>query len=275
MKLFVGLLKKVAWKGNRTLNLELDFSIAKNYTSPSQISRVVTESWFHKNGYCPNCGNKKLEKFPNNMPVADFYCATCEEQYELKSKKKSLGRKVNDGAYQTMLERISSIQNPSFFLLIYNPMTWRVKDCLVVPKHFFVPQMIERRNPLTSVADRVGWVACNILVKNIPESGKVFLVQGGQLVPKKSVLEKWQQTAFLKRTPLQSKGWLVDVLNCLDKIPEAEFELQDMYVFEDELKELHPENKFVKDKIRQQLQLLRDKNLIEFKGKGKYRKVIK
>jgi type II restriction enzyme len=255
------------------LNLELNPSLAEGYKSPSQISRVVTESWFHGNGYCPNCGNKNLEKFPNNMPVADFFCSNCEEQYELKSKKNSLGKKVNDGAYQTMLERISSTQNPSFFLLIYNRMTWRVKDFLVVPKHFFVPHMIERRNQLTSSADRVGWVGCNILVKNIPESGKIFLIQGGELVPKKSVLEKWQQTVFLRREKPQSKGWLIDVLNCLDKIPTTEFELQDVYAFEDELKELHPENRFVKDKIRQQLQFLRDKGLLEFTGRGKYKKL--
>jgi type II restriction enzyme len=32
-------------------------------------------------------------------------------------------------------------------------------------------------------------------------------------------------------------------------------------------------NNFIKDKIRQQLQLLRDKGMIEFVGRGNYKKV--
>jgi len=45
-----------------------------------------------------------------------------------------------------------------------------------------------------------------------------------------------------------------------------------MYAFENELKVKHPENNFVKDKIRQQLQNLRDKGFIEFITPGHYRK---
>jgi type II restriction enzyme len=46
-----------------------------------------------------------------------------------------------------------------------------------------------------------------------------------------------------------------------------------MYQFENKLKIKHPNNNFIKDKIRQQLQVLRDKGLIEFVGRGKYKKV--
>ncbi len=35
----------------------------------------------------------------------------------------------------------------------------------------------------------------------------------------------------------------------------------------------HPDNYHVEDKIRQQLQMLRDNEIIEFIGKGHYRKV--
>jgi type II restriction enzyme len=256
------------------MNLELNPTIAQNYKSPAQVARVVRESWFQNNSYCPNCGQDSLEQFANNQPVADFYCGSCKEQYELKSKKNSLGRKINDGAYKTMLERISSQENPSFFLLTYSRQNWQVKDFLVVPKHFFIPQMIEKRKPLPSTARRFGWVGCNILIESIPESGKIFFIREKQVVEKENVLEKWQQTAFLKTTKQESKGWLLDVLNCLDKIATTEFELQDVYAFENDLRQLHPENNFVKDKIRQQLQLLRDRGLLEFQGKGQYKKLF-
>jgi type II restriction enzyme len=255
------------------VNLELNPSLASDYKSPAQIARVVTESWFKNNSYCPNCGRENLEQFANNEPVADFYCSSCKEQYELKSKRNAVGKKIVDGAYKTMLERISSQENPSFFLLTYNRQSWRIRDFLVVPKHFFVSQMIEQRKPLPPSARRAGWVGCNIVMESIPESGKIFFVRESQIIAKKHVLEKWQHTAFLKTTKPESKGWLVDVLNCLDNIPATEFDLEDVYAFESELKELHPENNHIKDKIRQQLQFLRNKGLLEFKGRGKYKKL--
>ena len=51
---------------------------------------------------------------------------------------------------------------------------------------------------------------------------------------------------------------------CIEKIPAKDFTLNQMYSFENELKAKHPENNFIKDKIRQQLQYLRDKDFIEF-----------
>lgn len=47
-----------------------------------------------------------------------------------------------------------------------------------------------------------------------------------------------------------------------------------MYQFKEVLKLKYPDNDFIKDKIRQQLQLLRDKGLIEFKTRGNYKKII-
>ena len=47
--------------------------------------------------------------------------------------------------------------------------------------------------------------------------------------------------------------------------------LDDVYGFETYLKAKHPLNNNVKAKIRQQLQFLRDKNVIEFIGRGQYR----
>jgi len=45
-----------------------------------------------------------------------------------------------------------------------------------------------------------------------------------------------------------------------------------MYSFEKMLAGKHPDNHHIKDKIRQQLQMLRDNGIIEFIGRGRYRK---
>jgi type II restriction enzyme len=63
------------------------------YANPSQRARVFTESWVAANLFCPNCGARRIIQYPNNMPVADFYCADCQEQFELKSKKGRMGPK--------------------------------------------------------------------------------------------------------------------------------------------------------------------------------------
>lgn len=70
-------------------------------------------------------------------------------------------------------------------------------------------------------------------------------------------------------------GWKLEVFNCLDSIERKSFLLNDAYAFEDVLSQKYPHNRNIKDKIRQQLQYLRDLGLIEFKGRGVYRKLWK
>ena len=48
-------------------------------------------------------------------------------------------------------------------------------------------------------------------------------------------------------------------MNCIDSIKHNNFTIDDMYMFVPQLQILHPNNNFIQDKIRQQLQVLRDK----------------
>jgi type II restriction enzyme len=63
---------------------------------------VLTENWIDIFVYCLNCGQVHIENYLNNKPVADFYCENCKKEYELKSKKNSIGTKIVDGAYDTI-----------------------------------------------------------------------------------------------------------------------------------------------------------------------------
>jgi len=67
------------------------------------------------------------------------------------------------------------------------------------------------------------------------------------------------------------RGWLLDVMYCIDTLGRKEFTLQEMYSFEKILNEKHPNNVNIRPKIRQQLQFLRDKNYLVFLGAGKYK----
>lgn len=254
------------------MNLALDTSLSKGYKSKSQIAKVLTEKWVSENSYCPRCGNFYLNKFEANRPVADFFCNDCEEQFELKSKKRSFSRTIADGAYSTMIERINSENNPNFFFLTYTE-NWTVNNFLIIPKQFFTPDIIIKRAALGTTARRAGWVGCNIDVSQIAEADKVFLIKDNKEVNKEVVKETFNKTLFLREKTKLAKGWILDIMNCVDLIKKGSFTLDEIYSFEVKLKQKYPNNNFIKDKIRQQLQILRDKGIIEFVGRGKYRKI--
>lgn len=241
------------------------------YDSGSQSARVWTEQWVHKWVYCPNCGGTKLDKFPNNRPAADFHCTSCSEEYELKSQKNRFGLKVLDGTYRTMRERVVASNNPNFLLMNYSLADFGVVNLFVIPKHFFVPEILEKRRPLAETARRAGWTGCNILLNQIPESGKIFFVRNRQLQSKSAVLAQWKKTLFLREESADTKGWLLDVMKCVELIEKNEFQLEDVYAFEDRLSRLYPNNQNVKPKIRQQLQYLRDRGYLDFVARGTYR----
>ncbi|ULC58666.1 restriction endonuclease [Flaviramulus sp. BrNp1-15] len=256
------------------MDLSFNITSTNDYISNSQIARVLTEDWVKNNSYCPNCGEISLIEYENNKPVADFYCNSCLEQFELKSKRGiKVGSKIVDGAYNTMIKRINSIQNPNFFFLTYDKTKWKVNNFMIIPKHYFISDIIEKRKPLSDNARRAGWVGCNIDLKKIPENGRIFLVKNSEIISKVKVQSKWKRTEFLKTKKVNSKGWILDIMNCVDAIKNDSFTLNDIYKFENQLKLKYPGNNFIRDKIRQQLQLLRDKGLIEFKSRGIYKKI--
>lgn len=68
-------------------------------------------------------------------------------------------------------------------------------------------------------------------------------------------------------------GWTLAVFDCLLKIPNNEFVLAEVYAYASMLSREYPLNNHVEAKIRQQLQVLRDKKLVEFGRRGHYRKL--
>lgn len=242
-----------------------------SYSSGSQSARAWTEAWVKAWAYCPHCGNAQMSQFPNNSPVADFLCAICNEEYELKSQKGKFGPKVSDGAYKTKCERLAASNNPNLLLMNYDRTPLAVVNLFIVPKHFFVPEIIQERKPLAATARRAGWIGSNILLSKVPESGKLHIVQNGVIRPKELVLAEWQKTLFLRDKSLDARGWLLDVLKCVESLGQRDFTLEEVYAFDRHLGDLYPGNQNVRPKIRQQLQYLRDRGFIEFVSRGSYR----
>ena len=244
---------------------------AAGYVSGSQRARVFTESWVALYLFCPNCGEARMGRHPNNSPLADFFCGQCREEFEVKSQKGRFGPKVADGAYGTKLQRLASDTNPNLVLMNYDLARFAVTDLFFVPKHFFTPAIIEQRPPLAATARRAGWVGSNILLREVPESGKVWFVRGGEALGREAVREQWRSTLFLRDAGVAARGWLIEVMKCVEAVGRAAFTLDDVYAFEGRLSALYPGNNNVRPKIRQQLQVLRDRGWLEFVGRGRYR----
>ncbi|MEA2053646.1 MAG: DpnI domain-containing protein [Candidatus Thermoplasmatota archaeon] len=252
------------------MELSLKPEIARDYKGPQKV-RVITEKWFEDNMYCPACPSSFLERTPPNTKVVDFICPKCGENYQMKSMSHPFGFRVMDSAYEPKINSIKNGTSPNFVFMHYNRTIMSAQDVMIVPKYFVSPDIIERRKPLKPNARRAGWVGSNILLGRLPIDARISLVINGFIVSEETVRKSWKRFSFLREISVSSKGWLTDVLACVRKLEKIEFMLDEMYSFEESLRKMHPRNKHIKPKIRQQLQILRDRGILEFLGDGRYR----
>jgi type II restriction enzyme len=83
----------------------------------------------------------------------------------------------------------------------------------------------------------------------------------------KSLNEKFFEKSKSLQRPKVTKRDLVGWLNTIYKLlPEGEFTTQQIYKFESELARIYPDNKNIRPKIRQQLQVLRDLGVLKHLG---------
>ena len=223
-----------------------------------------------KEGYCLNCSMNRLLRTPTNTKARDFICARCNHPYELKSTRGHFTSRICDGAYQSMIDRVQNGSVASFFLLEYDA-EWNVRELNAIHRNFIIPSVIEKRRPLSPKARRAGWIGCNILLSSIPVEGKIWLVNGCTVVPKSTVRSNFQTASKLSKFSVEERGWTSLTLQILHQMNKPSFTLQEVYALESHFASAYPKNNNIRAKIRQQLQHLRDTELLEFQGNGCYR----
>ncbi len=256
------------------MDLHLDSGLASRFTNRSQIARIVTEAWARANLYCPACPSISLEPTPPGTKVVDFWCSDCREPFQLKSQSQPFRSRVSDAAYGPMIRSIETATAPTFLFLHYDPTEWKIISLFFVPRHFLSPSFVEKRPPLRPGARREGWVGCNLLLSTLPGDARVYAVENGTPRHSDEVRRAWRAFAFLRDQEPDSREWTTEVLACIRGLRKRVFTLGDMYGFEDFLARMHPRNRNIKPKIRQQLQILRDHDFLEFQGRGTYRVLI-
>jgi type II restriction enzyme len=169
-----------------------------------------------------------------------------------------------------MQHAIEENHTPNLIALHYEWDAWKVSNLILIPHFAFSLSVLERRKPLGSNARRAGWVGCNILLTNIPPDARISLVVSGQPVSPRQVRRKYARLRPLADLKVEGRGWTLDVLTVVRSLGRPKFALADVYAFEKKLAQLHPDNRHIRDKIRQQLQVLRDLRILRFIGDGKY-----
>ncbi len=244
------------------MNLSMCGELADAYRSVSQRARVVSEAWGEKNLYCPNCSSSSLARLRNNTKASDYRCPTCSFWYQLKGQQSRIGDYINDGAYGAMMDAIRNDATPNFFFMQYELTSWSIRNLLLVPSFAFPTSAIVKRKPLSPTARRAGWVGCNIALNRIPVDARIAVVRDSHELPPQEVRARFRHVKPLAEIGRNERGWTLDVLAIVHRLNKSQFTTAEMYSFTRELEELHPDNRHVKDKIRQQLQVLRDRGFL-------------
>lgn len=248
----------------------------------------------HK-GDCPNCSSPKLDWLKPGTKASDYKCPSCGFWFQLKSQKMRIGNSIRDGAYSAMIEAIRQDRAPSYFFLHYDLATWTVRNLLVIPHFAFPPSAIIKCPPLSPTARRAGWIGCNFDLRRIPADARIPMVVEKQVATPEEVREKFSRVKPLQEISIKQRGWTLDVLNIVRRLverrrrgnetltsadrdlslltsaPTDTFTNEDVYAFERELEQLHPNNRHVRPKIRQQLQVLRDTGFLSQPERGVWR----
>lgn len=255
------------------MDLRLDASVSEGYTSGSQWARRVTESWASRELYCWGCRSPRLSAHRANTKVEDYVCPNCNRRIQLKAKAGRIGRSVANSAYASKMEAIRANRAPDYAFLGYHRRELQVADLFVVPGPFLTENTVSARKPLSSTARRAGWIGSNIHLDRIPAIAKISIVQDGIAVAPGIVRANFSRLRFVGFLEHRQRGWLADILHCIERfrLPAGgEFHLADLYGFEEELGAIHPKNQNIKPKIRQQVQILRDRGLLASLGQGRY-----
>jgi type II restriction enzyme len=253
------------------VDLHLPTTNLKNYKSGSQRARVSTEPWGEANLYCAACDSPRINSLPTGTHAVDFSCPSCASRYQLKSSASRFGNRVIDGAYAAMNRAILSDQTPNLFFLHYKFPQLTVESVLLIPRFAFSLSCVEKRKALSSTARRAGYIGCYFVLDRIPPDARIPVVENARPMSSSQVRKAYNKIRSLEELNVEKRGWTLDVLNVVRSLGKQEFVLSEVYAHSNALGKLHPQNRHIDEKIRQQLQVLRDIGLVKFLAPGSYR----
>jgi len=213
----------------------------------------------------------RISSLPTGTHAVDFSCPSCASRYQLKSSARKFGNRVIDGAYAAMHRAILNDRTPNLFFLHYRLPQLTVESVLLIPRFAFSLSCVEKRNALSTTARRAGYIGCYFVLDRIPPDARIPIIENARPINSSQVRKAYNRIRSLEDLNIEKRGWTLDVLNVVRSLNKKEFSLSDIYAHADNLAKLHPKNAHIPDKIRQQLQVLRDLRLLQFLSPGSYR----
>lgn len=155
----------------------------------------------------------------------------------------------------------------------------KIVDCT-----YYIPDEKQRKHHTKSPYDEKYWFQKAIAEKNkrnYPQAldyiNKALDLNEffSEAISEKNVIKSLiKHEQKLSRENKETANWKDEVKNKIREFTRnngSEFNLEDIYNFELELKKKFPSNNHIKEKIRQQLQILKDEDYLEFLAPGKYK----
>jgi type II restriction enzyme len=140
---------------------------------------------------------------------------------------------------------------------------------------FLTPSVVLKRRTAHTRANGKKYQMCDLNLSLIPTDGKIVVVGSGQARSHAAARREFKESKRFADIPLAKRGWAGMVLAVVRKIGKREFTLAEVYAHEETMHAAYPENSHVRDKIRQQMQVLRDLGYVEFLSKrGEYRMLL-
>jgi type II restriction enzyme len=149
-----------------------------------------------------------------------------------------------------------------------------VNDVTALHSVFVTPAILEKRPPLAPTARRAGWIGCNLLLSRVPPEGQISLVCDGVATSKAEARRLYAQSKRLEELKPKERGWIALVLAFVRRIGKEHFTIKDLLLFEKEMHAIYPNNSHIREKIRQQLQVLIRLGYLDRTSPGEFRVLL-
>ena len=174
-----------------------------------------------------------------------------------------------DGAFDTLMSLILQGKAPTLMLLERTG-NWDVRNLIAIHSSFLTPSVVVARTPLSPLARRAGWVGCKIRLDLIASDAQIAVIRDGTSTNRKEVRSAFRRFEPLEEIGVVARGWTTLTFQTIRSLGRRLFSLDDLYAREKLFSAVYPNNRNIRAKIRQQLQLLRDLGYLEFSGRGTY-----
>lgn len=111
---------------------------------------------------------------------------------------------------------------------------------------------------------------CDLNLSFIPTDGKIALVTNGIVHAASDTRRQFQESARFGDVKLADRGWAASVLAIVRKICKPLVTNADLFAYIEELHAAYPGNNHIREKIRQQMQLLMRLGYVERISRGEY-----